>query len=78
MAGKSSICGKPRPEAALALLERELARRPQTGLELRLSYPRLLVMVKRYDAARDAFVQLSNNIPISPKWPTPLAYCLTS
>ncbi|MFO1233725.1 MAG: tetratricopeptide repeat protein [Rivihabitans pingtungensis] len=41
--------------------KRELARRPQAGLELRLSYPRLLVMVKRYDAARDAFVQLASN-----------------
>ena len=55
------------PEAALALLERELARRPQAGLELRLSYPRLLVMVKRYDAARDAFVQLSNKYPHQPE-----------
>lgn len=55
------------PEAALSLLERELARRPQAGLELRLSYPRLLVMVKRYDAARDAFVQLSNKYPHQPE-----------
>ena len=55
------------PEAALALLERELARRPQAGLELRLSYPRLLVMVKRYDAARDAFVQLRNKYPNQPE-----------
>ena len=55
------------PEAALSLLERELARRPQAGLELRLSYPRLLVMVKRYDAARDAFVQLRNKYPNQPE-----------
>ena len=55
------------PEAALSLLERELARRPQAGLELRLGYPRLLVMVKRYDAARDAFVQLSNKYPHQPE-----------
>ena len=55
------------PEAALSLLERELARRPQAGLELRLSYPRLLVMVKRYDAARDAFVQLRNKYPHQPE-----------
>ena len=55
------------PEAALSLLERELARRPQAGLELRLSYPRLLVMVKRYDVARDAFVQLSNKYPHQPE-----------
>ncbi|PXX80788.1 tetratricopeptide repeat protein [Rivihabitans pingtungensis] len=58
---------QPSPEAALSLLERELARRPQAGLELRLSYPRLLVMVKRYDAARDAFVQLSNKYPHQPE-----------
>lgn len=55
------------PEAALSLLERELARRPQAGLELRLGYPRLLVMVKRYDAARDAFVQLRNKYPNQPE-----------
>lgn len=51
------------PEAALSLLERELARRPQAGLELRLSYPRLLVMVKRYDAAREAFQRLRAKYP---------------
>ena len=65
-AGKSSVCGKPRPKPRWPA-ERELARRPQAGLELRLSYPRLLVMVKRYDAARDAFVQLSNKYPHQPE-----------
>ncbi len=51
------------PEQALELLQRELARRPQAGLELQLSQPRLLVMLKRYDAARDAFQRLRAKYP---------------
>lgn len=55
------------PEDALALLERELARRPQAGLDLQLAYPRLLVMVKRYDAAREAFRRLRAGYPNQPE-----------
>ncbi|WP_232219943.1 tetratricopeptide repeat protein [Pseudogulbenkiania sp. MAI-1] len=41
--------------AAIAFLKKELERRPEAGLELKMAYPRLLVGAKRFDEARRAF-----------------------
>lgn len=40
---------------AAAFLERELARRPQASLELKMAHPRLLVGLKQFDKARAEF-----------------------
>ena len=55
-----------RPEAALAFLQSQLAKRPHASLELKLTYPRLLVMLKQYAAAREAFAVLK---PLAPQHP---------
>lgn len=44
--------------AAIAFLKKELERRPEAGLELKMAYPRLLVGAKRFDEARRAFEAL--------------------
>ncbi len=53
-------------DAALAFLARELARRPQAGVELQLAYPRLLVNGKRFPEARDAFAAALARNPGNP------------
>ncbi|NDV13264.1 tetratricopeptide repeat protein [Crenobacter caeni] len=53
-------------DAALAFLARELARRPQAGVELQLAYPRLLVNGKRFPEARDAFATALGRNPGNP------------
>nr|WP_199068149.1 tetratricopeptide repeat protein [Chromobacterium sp. ASV5] len=44
-------------------LKRELARRPDAGMELKMAYPRLLVGAKRFPEARQAFEALLQNNP---------------
>ncbi|PRP69215.1 hypothetical protein BUE93_18185 [Chromobacterium amazonense] len=51
---------------AAAFLQRELARRPQATLELRMAYPRLLVGAKRFVEARAAFEALLKDYPDNP------------
>ncbi|MCP9759091.1 hypothetical protein EGI20_07160 [Aquitalea sp. S1-19] len=57
---------RDQPEAALALLKNELARRPEAALEIRLAYPRLLVSAKRFAEARDNFAELLKRYPNQP------------
>ncbi|MCL6264252.1 tetratricopeptide repeat protein [Craterilacuibacter sp. RT1T] len=57
---------RDQPEAALALLKSELARRPEAALEIRLAYPRLLVSAKRFSEARDSFAELLKRYPAQP------------
>ncbi|MGL6072119.1 tetratricopeptide repeat protein [Craterilacuibacter sp.] len=57
---------RDKPDAALALLKSELARRPEAGMEISLAYPRLLVSVKRFAEARDGFVELLQRYPAQP------------
>ncbi|MEN3810878.1 tetratricopeptide repeat protein [Chromobacterium piscinae] len=49
--------------AAAEFLQRELARRPDAGLELQTAYPRLLVGAKRFPEARAAFEALLKTHP---------------
>ncbi|GGY08506.1 hypothetical protein GCM10011289_09080 [Paludibacterium paludis] len=42
-------------KAALAFLKKELARRPDASMELKIAYPRLLLSQKQYPEARAAF-----------------------
>lgn len=49
--------------AAIAFLKKELDRRPDAGLELKMAYPRLLVGAKRFDEARRAFEALLQTQP---------------
>ncbi|QEL57674.1 tetratricopeptide repeat protein [Chromobacterium paludis] len=53
--------------AATVFLQRELARRPQASLELRIAYPRLLVGAKRFPEARAAFESLLTSQPNNPE-----------
>ncbi|AXE30427.1 hypothetical protein DK842_11270 [Chromobacterium phragmitis] len=52
--------------AAAGFLQRELARRPDAGLELQIAYPRLLVGAKRFPEARAAFESLLKTHPDNP------------
>ncbi|AAQ61721.1 tetratricopeptide repeat protein [Chromobacterium violaceum] len=51
---------------AADFLQRELARRPDAGLELQIAYPRLLVGAKRFPEARSAFEALLKTHPDNP------------
>ncbi|OHX13788.1 hypothetical protein BI347_09905 [Chromobacterium sphagni] len=51
---------------AADFLQRELARRPDAGLELQAAYPRLLVGAKRFVEARAAFEALLKTHPDNP------------
>ncbi|WP_047250033.1 tetratricopeptide repeat protein [Chromobacterium subtsugae] len=51
---------------AADFLQRELARRPDAGLELQAAYPRLLVGAKRFVEARVAFEALLKTHPDNP------------
>jgi len=51
------------PAAAIDFLKRELERRPDAGLELKMAYPRLLVGAKRFPEARSAFEALLKQNP---------------
>ncbi|WP_043637046.1 tetratricopeptide repeat protein [Chromobacterium haemolyticum] len=53
-------------DQAIDFLQRELARRPNAGLELKLAKPRLLVGAKRFAEARQAFDQLLPGNPNNP------------
>jgi tetratricopeptide (TPR) repeat protein len=57
---------KKNPEAALAFLQKELARRPAASLELKMAYPRLLVGTRRFVEARQEFEALLVNNPRQP------------
>jgi len=57
---------KVNPDAALVFLQKELARRPQAGLELRMAYPRLLVSARRFVEARQRFEALLAEHPRQP------------
>jgi len=54
------------PNAAIAFLKRELDRRPDASLELKMAYPRLLVGAKRFEEARNAFAALLKDNPKNP------------
>jgi len=51
---------------ALQFLQKELARRPQASLELKMAYPRLLVGAKRFVEARQGFEALLAQNPGQP------------
>ncbi|AUH52588.1 hypothetical protein CXB49_18185 [Chromobacterium sp. ATCC 53434] len=52
--------------AAAVFLQRELARRPDAGIDLQIAYPRLLVGAKRFPEARAAFEALLKAQPDHP------------
>ncbi|WP_028536083.1 tetratricopeptide repeat protein [Paludibacterium yongneupense] len=52
--------------AAIDFLGRELARRPDAGLELKMAYPRLLTAAKRFPEARQGFEALLKTHPDNP------------
>lgn len=54
------------PEAAILFLQRELARRPKAGLELRMALPKLLLVQKQFVDARAAFEVLLTQYPRHP------------
>ncbi|WP_166642265.1 tetratricopeptide repeat protein [Paludibacterium purpuratum] len=58
---------KAQPEAAIAFLKKELARRPDASLELKMAYPRLLVAQKHFPEARQAFEALLAKAPRQPE-----------
>lgn len=58
---------KIQPEAATAFLAKELARRPDASLELKMAYPRLLVAQKQFVQARSAFALLLQQYPRQPE-----------
>ncbi|WP_293813779.1 tetratricopeptide repeat protein [uncultured Aquitalea sp.] len=49
--------------ASIDFIRKELARRPDAGLELKMAYPRLLVAAKRYPEARTEFDRLLKQNP---------------
>lgn len=57
---------KADPEAAIVFLKKELARRPDASLELKMAYPRLLVAQRRFPEARAAFESLLKQAPRQP------------
>ncbi|WP_338620441.1 tetratricopeptide repeat protein [Paludibacterium sp. THUN1379] len=58
---------KDQPLAALALLKKELARRPEASFEMKMAYPRLLVSQKQFVEARAAFERLLPQYPRQPE-----------
>lgn len=54
-------------DAAIAFLQKELARRPAASLELKMAYPRLLVGSKRFVEARQGFEALLAKNPRQPE-----------